>query len=201
MGRELGLSVENFQQSNFASQSEAYDSCKQLSEQSLDLLGNHSILTRIRHTAGAKAEQTIEQRSEFSAQTNNSPEKIIDIKDVDKIVGWWQKQEYEKLGVQKIKLGADSVAFELSAPYKKTRFFTTLEMDKTFSFKFDPAGKSWTLSDVQGLKVEGETIHKVESNGSKILFWTNRGKREYPKAAGDYIKALFDPLMDSRLRK
>jgi hypothetical protein len=179
--------VENFRESKAASPDEAAKT--HLSEQILDLM-QPPLLMAIRDADRAQP-----------LLASNAAEKVIDIKQVGWKIGWWQQQEYEKIGVQKIQLGQGSVALELNAPYKKTQFFTTMEMDKNFSFKFDPAAKNWAVTDVKGLKLEGETVKKIETDPTKIVFTTNKGKQEYPAGVGGYIRALFDPLMRSDLRK
>lgn len=131
----------------------------------------------------------------------NTPERVIDISNVATTIGWWQKQQYEDLNVQRIRLGPDTVALELNKPVKKRELFTTLELDKRLSFKFSKDDHGWTLTEVSGLKVDGDSISKVTSSENGITFYYANGTHHYGKGVADYIKALFDPLMEDRLRK
>ena len=125
-------------------------------------------------------------------------EKVLDIADVDKTLGWWQKKQYEDLGVQKIHLFPNAVTLDLKKPAEK---YNTLQIDKKFSFNFTEQNGGWTLTNVQGLKHKGSDIEKVESSGSKIKFYMTDGKqKEYGSAVNNFMKALLDPLMRKDLR-
>ena len=132
--------------------------------------------------------------------TKAAPERVIDIENVGNIIGWWQKQQYEDLHVQRIRLGPDTVALELSSPVQRRQLFTTLDLDKRFSFKFSKNDHGWTLNNVNGLKVDGDPINKVTASENGIKFYYAGGTHNYGKGVADYIKALFNPLMEERLR-
>ncbi len=132
--------------------------------------------------------------------TKAAPERVIDIDKVGNIIGWWQKQQYEDLHVQRIRLGPDTVALDLSSPVQKRQLFSTLDLDKRFSFKFSKNDHGWTLSNVSGLKVDGDPINKVTAGENGITFYYAGGTHDYGKGVADYIKALFNPLMEDRLR-
>lgn len=137
---------------------------------------------------------------DFAHQASKKAERILSIEDVDDKIGWWQQKEYKKLGVERIRLGDDTVSIELKKPTTKNAIVTTLEMDKTFSFHFDKA--RWALSKVEGLKIEGTPVSALEIANNKITFTTDSGaKRTYGKAASEFIKALLDPLMSENLRR
>lgn len=136
-------------------------------------------------------------------KTAAASERVIELSDVDKSIGWWQKKEYASLGVERIRLGQDSVALEFKEPIKKSvAFIISLEFAKTASFHFSKSGDSWVMKDVHGLKVEGQAVNKVECAGNSISFYTDKGnKLDYGKAVTNFTRALFDPLMEERLRK
>ena len=116
-------------------------------------------------------------------------------------VGTWQKQEYKKLGAERIRLGEDTVTLELKKPTSKYAIVTTLELDKTFSFHFDKANGNFNMDNVRGLKVSGMQVSKAEARADGITFWSGNNKKEFGKAASEFIKALLEPLTNPALRK
>lgn len=146
------------------------------------------------------ARNSAKSAQDLGRQTSKKTERVLSVDDVDDKIGWWQQKEYQKLGVERIRLGDDTVSIELKKPTTKNAIVTTLEMDKTFSFRFEKS--RWALSRVEGLKIEGTPVSAVEIANNKITFTTEGGaKRTYGKAASEFIKALLDPLMSENLRR
>lgn len=129
-----------------------------------------------------------------------SKERVVNIEDADELFGWWQQKEFRKLGVERIRLSQTGAALELKQPVKKNALVATLELDKEFSFQFDNKNK-WVLSHVKGLKVNGLKVDKAEGNEAGIVFWNGNQKRQFGRAAADFIKSLLDPLMSDHLRR
>lgn len=156
-------------------------------------------------------ELVAEQRTASAADSRNNKaveskkETVINIADVDKRIGWWQKQEYQKLGVERIRLADHSVVMELAKPVRKGAIVTSLDIDKVFAFNFDRGPNKWELTNVRGLKVGGDPVSGVEITPTKnVIFWLDKNKtdrREYGKQAAEFIKALADPLMADYLRR
>lgn len=132
---------------------------------------------------------------------NSFKERTIDIGDADKVFGWWQKKEYEKMGVEQIRLSANGASLDLKAPYQKNALVAKLQMDKEFSFQFDNKNNNWNLNQIKGLKVNGIKVERAQASKDGISFWNGQQKMEYGRAAADFIKALLDPLMRADLRK
>lgn len=162
------------------------------------------------NTNSAKALENTDQRATRTDSTTKTidtkkPETVLEIADVGKRVGWWQQKEYQKLGVQRIRLGDHSVAMELAKPVSKGAIVTSLDIDKVFAFNFDRGPNKWELSNVKGLKVGGDPVSGVEiTPNKKVIFWLDKNKtekREYGKQAAEFIKALADPLMADYLRR
>lgn len=155
-----------------------------------------------REKAGGNADSREQFLAELGSQTRpgtNSSQKTIDIADADKTFGWWQKKQYQELGVERIHLGTNSVSLELKAPKEK---YNTLQIDRQFSFKFNQENSgAWTLSDIKGLKLKGADVTRVESNSNNIRFQTaDKKEKEYGNSVNKFMKALLDPLMRKDLR-
>ncbi len=131
-----------------------------------------------------------------------SSEKIIDIAEVDKIIGTWQKEQYENLGIKRIRLTSDGVTFELNEPKtQRISWASTLSFGETFSFKFQGNEKCWTLYDISGLKLNDSSVTKMDADSEKLTFWMGGESSEFGSTHAQYIKDLLDPLMKADLRK
>ncbi len=136
------------------------------------------------------------------ANFDPAAERIIEISEVDKLIGTWQKEQYESLGVRRLKLTPDGVCFELKeAKTQGISWASTLAFEETFSFKFSGDEKSWTLHSISGLKLNGSTVTRLQADSDKLTFWMGDESSEFGPAQADYIKALIDPLLKADLRK
>ncbi len=74
------------------------------------------------------------------------------------------------IGVEGIKVADKRVAMELKAPYNKDAWYITLNIDKTLKFNIDKSDPRCILKKIQGLKVDGNAVDKVEAVGDQINF-------------------------------
>lgn len=140
------------------------------------------------------------------AQENGDqkPDHTIKIEDVGRRIGVWQQHEYEKLGVQRIRLGQNSVNLELKAAVSKGALFTSLDFEQNFSFQFRKGKDGLTLNNVRGLKIDGDPISSVELKRDSAVFWVSRTrneKYEFGSSTSEYVRAIIEPLTADYLRQ